>query len=284
MAERSVALSVLGFLDVPAPDFVDLAAAAGFDAVSLRVTGSVDRCPAEPRSADEVAETRRRLDAADLGVIDVEVLRLGPDLPAEAIVRAVDSAALLGARHLLTVDAGWGSPDALAAQLEEVRRLADQANVRTCLEFMPFSRCRDLESAIAAARAAGAGVLVDVLHLFRSGGDVVRLVDAFTLHGAGLFPYVQLCDAPAEAPGADALREEAVTGRQLPGQGGLPLADVLAALPGDLPLAVEAPTLRLRSMPPADRALATMRAAREFLDRHPTGSGAIAGRVAGRKG
>ena len=47
-----------------------------------------------------------------------------------------------------------------------------------------------------------------------------------------LLPYLQVADAPADTPGDRAsLRDEALHGRLLPGEGVLPLDAVLAAVP-----------------------------------------------------
>jgi hypothetical protein len=56
---------------------------------------------------------------------------------------------------------------------------------------------------------------------------------------------------PGDTP---ALTREARTGRLLPGEGVLPLADLVAALPDGLPLAVEAPCQATAALPALDRA------------------------------
>jgi sugar phosphate isomerase/epimerase len=143
-----------------------------------------------------------------------------------------------------------------------VVELAEGSGVRPCLEPMLFSRCRTLADAIETVATTGAGVLVDALHLFRAGRAADAVREAARVHGAGLFPYLQVCDAGPHAPtGDDALREEAVNGRFLPGEGSLPLTGLLAALPG-LPLSVEAPTRALRHEPAGVRASEAMRAVR----------------------
>lgn len=257
---REVALSTLAFLDVPAVEFIESAAAAGFDSVSLRVAGSAEPMRGEVADARALRAALGALRATGLGVVDVEVLRLGPALAADDVSRVIDYAAALGARHLLTVDGGWGETTALADQLADVAERADEAGIRACLEFMRFSGCGDLPSALAAAAPAGAAVLVDVLHLDRSGGRAGELADAVTDHGTAMFPYVQVCDAPARSPDPDSLRDEAVRDRLLPGDGDLPLAAVLEVLPATTPMAVEAPTRELSALASAPRAAATMRA------------------------
>lgn len=260
MTDREVALSVLAFLDIPAPEFVEIVAASKFDSVSLRVAGSTEANPSELSDPARLAATTRRLADTGLGVIDAEVLRLGPDLGIDEIRRTVDASAALGAHHLLTVNAGWQGRSQLVDQLSEVRVLADSAGIRPCLEFMKFSECRDLQEAVTAAVEADVAVLVDLLHLSRSGGGPEQLREAVTRYGDERFPYVQICDAPIAAPPDGQLRDEAVRARLLPGDGELPLQDCLKALPAGIPVAVEAPTVQLRALPPGERANRTMRA------------------------
>lgn len=269
MLSREVSLSVLPFLDVPAPEFVGIAAAARFRSVTLRVTGSVDPVPADLRDPRQLEATARRLAECGLTVTDVEVLRLGPDLDPDQLRWAVDAAAALGARHLLTVNSGWVDREPLVKQLSHVRELANAVGVRPCLEFMKFSWSRTLEDAVSAAVEAGTAVLVDTLHLARSGGGPEQVQAAIDRYGMGLFPYIQVCDAPAVAPPDSALRGEAVHARLLPGAGALPLYGTLAVLPDGLPLVVEAPTRELATLAARDRAERTMRATESFLARLP---------------
>jgi len=56
---------------------------------------------------------------------------------------------------------------------------------------------------------------------------------------------VQLCDAPWQAPPPELIIHEAREGRLAPGQGQLPLAELLAALPEHVEFSVEMPAPRL---------------------------------------
>jgi sugar phosphate isomerase/epimerase len=101
---------------------------------------------------------------------------------------------------------------------------------------------RTLPEALAIVMAAdrpNGGILVDALHLARSGGQPDDLADV----PPALLPYLQLADAPTDAP--DDLYEEAVHGRLLPGDGQLPLAALLAAVPG-VPVSLELRSRALR--------------------------------------
>ena len=84
---------------------------------------------------------------------------------------------------------------------------------------------------------------------------------------ARLLPYLQLADAAAEMPGDRAsLREEALHGRLLPGDGTLPLGAVLAAVPG-VPLSLElrSSALMTRFRDPLERARAVLAATAQLL-------------------
>jgi len=78
-----------------------------------------------------------------------------------------------------------------------------------------------------------------------------------------LFRYVQICDASSDMPAptdTPALVREARTGRLLPGEGVLPLRDLVAALPPGLPLAIEAPCRATAALPALERAKRAYRA------------------------
>ncbi len=268
IAGREVALATLTLGDVGPPELVEAAAGAGFDAVTLRVT---DGSPEPgPLAADTPVrrETLRRLRDTGLGVLDAEVIRLRRDTDPAALRPPLESAALLGARHVLAVAS---EPDD-GALAERFAGLCDEAaalGMRAVLEFMAFSGCRTLADADAivtrAAHPAG-GLLVDPLHLRRSGGTPAQVALLAAAHPER-FPYAQLCDAPAAAPagGGDDLYDEALRRRLHPGEGGLPLADLLAALPARIPLSVEVPVAALRALPPAERAERAFGAVRGLL-------------------
>ena len=227
MRERSIAAGVL--LDRPPSEAVRVAATTGWDALGLRFE------PPGPDDA-EVRQLRRLLDDYGVGLLDVEFVRLGPDSDPEWHRRLVGVATVLGARHLLVVSV---HPDR-GRTAEEFAALcataADLGRVRPVLEFMRFTAVARLADAVAIVRAAGTGgVLVDALHLHRGGTPPSALADV----EPALLPYLQLCDAPRDGPDdPSALAYEARHERLPPGEGGLPLHDLLAALPS-VPVSVE---------------------------------------------
>lgn len=77
---------------------------------------------------------------------------------------------------------------------------------------------------------------------------------------------MQNCDAPIARPASGDLVDEARHHRRPPGEGELPLAELLAVLPADVTLSVEVQSEDLaRRYPPTERARHLLRAARRLL-------------------
>ncbi|WP_428310516.1 sugar phosphate isomerase/epimerase family protein [Hydrocarboniphaga sp.] len=237
------------------------AAAGGFDAVGLWV---------EPDqwSAGTVTEVRRGLRDSGLDLIDVEVIWIKPGPLDPAHRRILDIGLELGAANALVVSS---DPD-LCATMEKFEQLCEhvaRAPLRVSLEFGLFTEVKDIGTASAIVSAvdhSNAALLVDALHLDRSGGTVA---DVAALPARWL-SYVQLCDAPTQRPRrADAagILQEAVYGRLQAGEGGLPLSALISVLPPGLPISVELRSQALYDAYPdaAARARVTALATRAFL-------------------
>ncbi len=185
-----------------------------------------------------------------------------PGEPVAAHRPIVDLAAQLGAAWVLTVTEIIDERERID-RLAELTDIATAAGVGVSLEFMAFTAVRTLADAVAAAVVAGPHILVDALHLARTGGtaaDVAPYTERLS--------YVQLCDAPSAAPsgGLDALAAEARHNRLLPGAGQLDLTGLVAAVPPDLPFSVEVQSDRLTAqLPVRQRAEAAFRAGAAVL-------------------
>ena len=248
----------------PSPDVVVAAAAdAGFAQVGLTLWPPDG--PLTTLTADAAA--RRALaagiSASGVAVLDVGVVVLEPSLDLAAVARLAGLAAELGGDRLVVLNR-HRLPERAVEQFAAVCAVAGAAGLAAAVEFMPYTATRTLGEAhqlVAAAGAPNAGVVLDVLHLYRSGGTAADLA------GAALdrILLVQLCDAPAAAPPPDRLRDEALRHRRYPGDGELPLADVLAALPAGVPLTVEAPVAEDAGRPPVERARAAAAALRRLF-------------------
>jgi sugar phosphate isomerase/epimerase len=255
---RPISLAHLTVLDTTPPELVEVAAAAGFRTIGIRLTAtpSVGVPPYDMlHEGPLLRETLRRLADTGVSVLDTEFLRFEPEHPVGVPEGFLEVSARLGARHVLVMSA---EPEE-ARTLDRLGALCDQAapyGLHVDLEFAIYTGVRTLAHAadvIARSKRANASVLIDALHFSRSGGlpAHVRTVDP------ALFRYAQICDAGPDMPGpgdTPALIREARTGRLLPGEGVLPLKELVAALPANLPLAIEAPCRATADLPALERA------------------------------
>ena len=237
-------------------DFVSACAAAGWEACGIWFDAAT--------WTDAVAkEVRRRLDDTGLIALDMEPIFVTP--AGDHGDAVIEAAAAVGARNLLVVSRGVDD-EQFADRFGELCDLAAAENIGCSLEFMRFMSVRDLPQALAVldrVNRPNAGVLIDNLHLARTGGTVADV--------AAISPdrlaYLQLCDAPAEA--ADELIVEALDGRQLLGEGHLPITELVEVLPPHTALSMEIRSAALRSAfpDPADRAREVLRTTLHHLQR-----------------
>ncbi len=262
---RTISLAAGTILDVGPADAVDVAADAGFPAVGIWF----DAATWTDAVADEV---RARADGRGLTLLDIEPIIMVPEGGSgsdngEAIV---DAALRIGARNILVASRD-GDDARVAARLHELAARLDGSEIRLVLEFLPIMAVRSLPQTLAIVHDADhprLGVLVDSLHLSRAGHQPADLAGI----DPNLLPYIQVCDAPA-AP-ADTtlptLLHEALHGRLLPGDGALPIADLLTTVP-DVPLSMELRSESVRASYPDP--VARARAVREAMERVLTVSG-----------
>jgi sugar phosphate isomerase/epimerase len=265
-----VALLSLANLTVPDADpirQIEAASAAGFDAVGLCINPS-DRLGASlVRDAAERRLVRQRLNDLDMRVLDLEIFPLVPEIDVAEFEPALAAGAELGAEFMLVT----GNDDDEARVCDNYAALCDLAagfRMRPMLEFITWRPLREIGQTTSWLRRAGrssGGMCIDALHLFRSGGTVadVARIDPSQIG------YVQLCDATtlntAEHFSEAELIHEARNDRRLPGDGVLPLSDLLAVLRPGLAISVEAPCVANAHLSLEDRALRLMEATRPIL-------------------
>jgi sugar phosphate isomerase/epimerase len=262
-----LSLAHLTVLPAKPLELIDLAEAAGFDAVGLRI------CP--PLPGDTITpvvgdiplqrELKQRLSQTGISIMDVEAFWLMPDTSIDHLMPSFEVGAALGARNILVV----GNDPERARLIDRFGAFCKACagfGLRPMLEFIPYSQIRSLKDAhdvLTVSGAANAGVLVDALHLSRSGGSPADIKH----YPPDLFTYVHLCDAPGLPPAADAIRSEARGGRSYPGEGGLWLEEFVMAFPEGTPLAVEAPSAQHGQLPLAGQAELAARLTRELLEK-----------------
>jgi len=229
-------------LDLSPPELIRAAAAAGFEAVGLRLNPvglAGERRYAleeQPRLADDI---RRALDDTGIRFLDVEVVRIHDQISADAYAAALEGAAALGARFAI-VNVYSANSRRTVDELARLCELGGPAGLTMLVEPVSFSDVSTVAGAIGLVRACGAGnagVLVDTLHL-HSAGEPLAVLDELS---AARAPLIHLCDGPAEVPAnPDDRRRIARAERLLPGEGGIDLQPILQRLPPGITYAVEA--------------------------------------------
>jgi sugar phosphate isomerase/epimerase len=231
----------------PIPELIEIAAATGFDTITVtpamyfaaRADGHSDR------------DLRARLDGEGVAVSVIDPLLAAlPGCPAPESVaprfRATFEhgeadcfrAALALGAPTVNVAHYMGAPtpvEALADAVGGVAARAAQHGLTVCVEFMPEGSVVDLATAAHLVEATGApntGVMLDTWHFFRTAGRPadVEALPPRTVKG------LQVSDARPELFGVGT--DARVRDRLMPGDGAIPLVQILAIVLGAGPVDV----------------------------------------------
>jgi sugar phosphate isomerase/epimerase len=261
----------LGFLSVfalPPVEFVDIAANLGCQYISTVVQGQ----PLLPLGFDSFSLRNDVLRSELLAAMNHHGVKISlgdgflvlPGAEMQAFARDLDVLAELGVPWINAVSL---DPDLNRTfdQFADLAELAAQRNIKTALEPVPGLTVGDLPTALAALEHVGRTdfrLLIDTMHLVRSGSTVEDLA---ALDSAQI-GYAQLCDSMFR-PRIDNYLEEAMYERLVPGEGELPLQEILAVLPEDIVIELEIPrrSLALAGVSPLDRLRPCVDAARTLL-------------------
>jgi sugar phosphate isomerase/epimerase len=210
-------------------------------------------------------ETLLRMGDTAIGVLDIDIVRLRSDSDPTQLRQFLETGQALGARAVL-VAADDPDMHRLADNFAALSDLAAPCGLTIDIEFMPWTTIPDLAAAqrlMAAVERPNAGILIDTLHVDRSGGRPadMKAVPKRFLH------YLQICDAPAEQPPSmEAMIHCARSERLFPGEGGLDLLGMMRAAPTDIPVSIEVPKETLaHTVGPEARARMAIEATRDLL-------------------
>jgi sugar phosphate isomerase/epimerase len=249
------------------PELIEVAGSHGFSAVTTTTwlyaaAGVSDR------------ELRGLLEAHGVRVsyIDGLITALpgtpppGPGAATEEECFRIAAALGAGAVNVVHID---GSPTPLgdlAAALGPLCERAEARRLRIVVEFLPGTGIPDLPTALELVRLVGAenlGICLDSWHLARSGGTVDHLGPA----EAALVGAVQLAD---RTKAQDLQPYVPMSGRLLPGDGEVPLEDLVARVLGphpDVPAGIEVISDEMRALPAARAAEVAAASLRALLAR-----------------
>jgi sugar phosphate isomerase/epimerase len=253
---RAIGLAALTVLELAPPGQVAVAAQAGYTHVGLRLIPVAGQTlPSfDPR------ELERRLADTGIRVLDLEVFRLAPETRVADFEPVIAAGARLGASELL-VHGADADEARLAESFAQLCDLAAGYGLSANLEPMPWVEISTVARAkrlLAAAAKSNAALLVDPIHFFRADNCIEELEGVRA-------NYVQLCDAPAARPAdMQEIIRQARADRLFPGEGGLDLRALMAALPAGLPISLEVPCAR--PMSPLERAQRALAATNRLLE------------------
>ena len=267
MNMRSLSLAALTMLDVPPPEQVRIAALTGYSHVGLRLLPATPDDPNYDMLGDTptVRETLAALRDTGIRASDVVIVRLTPDFSLDALQPFLETAARLEAQQVLVA----GNDGEIRRSADNLARLAQAGEaygLTMNLEPMPWTQMRTLADAQALIAASGqnnVGILVDAIHFWRAGESL----DTLATLAPQQLNYMQLCDAPALIPtDTQELIYQARSARKVPGEGGLDLHGLMAALPPMLPVSLEVPLAGAQgALPAQQRAQLLFNAAQSFL-------------------
>lgn len=259
-------LAHLTVLDMPPPEMIRVAARTGYATVGLRLIAATDTSPCYPLMNDKamMRDTRAAMAATGVGVLDIEFVRITPEIDVGSLEPAVAAGAELGARHLITAPY---DPDLtrLADRLGAIGDLAARYGLSPVLEFFPWTVVPDLGTALRVVEAAGPaeiGILVDMLHFNRSGSSV----DDLDRIASRRLPFVHVCDAPVrDGYTTEELLYAGRVERLPPGEGGIDIKGILAHMPRGIPVALEVPMTAMTAAEGGEAVALRVRRAAEHL-------------------
>jgi sugar phosphate isomerase/epimerase len=237
-------IEMLSVFGMPPIEFVHLTADLGCGYMTASMVGfaPVNSLRYEPFSLRDDVQLRRDLLAAmddrNVSISLGEGLLIAPGVDVRSYAADLDIMAELRIPRINTVSL---EPDRTRTfdELAVLTELAAARGIATCVEPVVGLSIADLPSAMAAVDYVNRdeiSLLIDTMHVarFGAGTDDLRSIPGERIG------YIQLSDTTMQ-PRMKHYAEEAMYERMAPGEGELPLLDMLAALPKDRVVGLEIP-------------------------------------------
>lgn len=268
---RGLGIEFISVFGLPPVEFVGVAVDLGCDYISTALIGiRLKSLGYPPYSLKEDAALRADLRAAlhdrGIGISLAEGLVILPNTDVSDLAADLDIVAELGAAQINTLSFDKDR-NRTFDQLAALTQLAAERGIGTTVEMSPGLTIGEPATVAAAIEHVGGSALrltVDTMHWVRSGYGGAELSEL----GPEKIGYVQLSDTTLR-PRLPSYMEEAMYERMVPGDGELPLAEILDVVPDDVIVGLEVPmrTLAEAGVGPMDRLRPCVVAARELLAR-----------------
>ncbi|SDP44464.1 Sugar phosphate isomerase/epimerase [Desulforhopalus singaporensis] len=241
-------LAHLTVIGCPPPEMTYLAARAGYDYVSLRLIpmGVAGENLYLPEDKKMISDTRTALAQTGIEVWDIELARILVNKDPRDYLPAMEVAAELGARHVIS--SAWtnttGDRDVIVEHFARLCDLAKPLGLTVNLEFPSFSRLTNLQQAadiVAAANRCNSAILLDTLYLHFS-GVTPEEITALPHHW---FQFIHVCDTSPEIPrDKQEMTRIARDNRLYIGEGCIDFSAIFKSLPADITCSIELPNLQ----------------------------------------
>ena len=282
--EQEFSLAHLTVLGCAPPEMTYIAARAGYEYVSIRpifmgLPGEPDYALAD--NPQMLKQTKRALAETGVRVHDIELARVYEGLHPTKYLPAMEVAAELGAKAVLSSIWG-GEREFYVEKFGQICDLAKPFGLTVDLECVPIATVASLAQAVDVLHAvnrSNAGLMIDMHHFHRARDNPADL-DALP---RDWFHFAQLCDAPADIPAERAemiriLREA----RLYVGEGGIDVAGILARIPHCV-YSIEVPNKeRHDEIGYAEHATRCLDTLKTYLAKHATKAGSREKRRSGR--
>jgi sugar phosphate isomerase/epimerase len=267
--ENQFSLAHLTVLGCAPPEMTYIAAQAGYDFVSLRLIplGLPGEHPFLPEDKAMLRKTKAALDETGIRLLDMELARILIDVDPKTYVPAMEVAAELGARHVIS--SAWTRDrtdrDFIVERYGEICDLAKPFGLTVDLEFPTISRLTNLQEAADIVRAAdrsNSGILLDTLYIHFSRVSL----DELSALPRDWFHFMHICDTSEEIP---TNREDMIhivrDGRLYVGEGCIDFQAIFERLPA-IPFSIELPNAkRIKELGYAGHARRCLETAKQHL-------------------
>jgi sugar phosphate isomerase/epimerase len=267
-ATERLGLEWLGEIGLPPTDLVSLAADVGCRHIST-ILQRIDLNPfGYPTWSllDDAAlrrEMKTRMLDRGISISLGEGCVIRPDADVSDHKRALEVFVELGTTRVNTVSF---DPDHQRTfdQFSKLAEMTRDAGLELTAEFVPMLTISTMDYVIDLITRVGqphVKVLIDTMHFVRAG----HKAEEIARHDPAIFGYIQISDGPLV--GGEDYMDEAMNDRMIPGEGEMPLRDIIAALPADPVVSMEVPLNRMAAggMSALERASRTASATRAIL-------------------
>ncbi len=270
--QNQFSLAHLTILGCTPPEMTYIAARSGYDFVSLRLMpmGVVGEAACLPLEKQMIRQTKAALAETGIKLLDIELVRIIADEDPKAYVPAMEAAAELGARHVIS--SAWSTDRSdrnfIVERYAEICDLARPFGLTVDLEFPTFSRLTNLQEAVDIVREVNrdnGGILIDTLYIHFSG---VRL-DELAALPPDWFHFLHISDTVKQIPATrEGMIHIARDERLYVGEGCIDFAAIFDRLPA-IPFSIELPNAkRVRELGYEGHARRCLETAKQYLENY----------------